>query len=845
MKKILSLLVFSFSFLVSIAQTYEYKQVWSADKGDGTYVNPVVNGDFPDMDVVRVGDTYYMVSTTMYLFPGATILKSKDLVNWEYCCNPLVQVLDNNAYNLLNGKHHYSQGMWASSLTYHDGKFYLYFPCSTWSEDSQSILLTAEDPEGEWELTRLPEAYHDPGWLFDDGEKGDGYLYVACGIGDIWVNKFNAKTLKKITSAKVASVGNGCEGSHMYHIGDYYYIYATYGGTEGSQTIFRSKNPMGPYEEHKGRVFEKQNIHQGALIETQTGEWWTLLFKDIYCTGGNIGRCPCLEPVKWVDGWPVIGNNGVDVSKNGAAYKKPDVGKTYEKTYLPTNDSFAEAKLGLQWQWNHNPDPSAWSLTERPGYLRLYTANVTAELNTARNSLTQRILGYSPNGTSSNSFTSSYGSVKLDLSGMQDGDVAGLAVVQNPYSFLGVKMENGKKYLYSERCKFDSQKLQKEEKKKGAAIKDDVLYLRAVVNFGNNSCKYYYSYDGKKWSTAGVTMTMRYTLDYFVGQRFYLFNYATSRLGGYVDFDGFTTEQSWEDETALFGGDEAVDTPAKVKMTSLAMEEEAVEMMVGNVKALDVTMTDESGKKWDVSSFCTYEISNQNVAKVSGGRIVTMENGETDIVAIFTDVEGKTATAKMHVKVMNFPMTKEALNPSLIGTGTLTTSSRFCSLTTAKNGLSGWRYTAGVDWSAYKYLVVKLVRIATCSPSIRIYDADDTSAEPYVCEIGKEKSVVIDLHSMKNASGGKVDPSHVFLAGFSSTGESAMYLSEIFLSNDGETDATGVASPFSSSVREGARTDFFGVDGRRLDGARPGISIERTTLPDGSSESRKILRLHK
>ena len=189
----------------TMAQTQSYKMVWSADKGNGTYVNPVINGDFPDIDVARKGDTYYMVSTTMYHFPGATILKSKDLVNWEYCANPLKQILDNDAYSLMNGKHHYSQGMWASSLTYHDGKFYLYFPCSTWSEDSQSILLTAEDPEGEWKLTRLPEAYHDPGWLFDDGENGDGYLYVACGINDIYVNKFNAKTLKKISSAKAIS----------------------------------------------------------------------------------------------------------------------------------------------------------------------------------------------------------------------------------------------------------------------------------------------------------------------------------------------------------------------------------------------------------------------------------------------------------------------------------------------------------------------------------------------------------------------------------------------------------------------------------------------------------------
>ena len=198
-KKLLLLAVgMGLSSLVALAQTKPYEWVWSADQGDGTFVNPIVNADFPDPDVIRVDDTYYMASTTMYHFPGATILKSKDLVNWEYCANPLEKILSNNAYNLLNGEHHYSQGMWASSLQYHNGKFYYYFPCSTWSPDSRSILLTATDPEGEWRVTTLSEAYHDPGWLFDDGENGDGYLYIACGIGDIWVNKMNKTTFKKI-----------------------------------------------------------------------------------------------------------------------------------------------------------------------------------------------------------------------------------------------------------------------------------------------------------------------------------------------------------------------------------------------------------------------------------------------------------------------------------------------------------------------------------------------------------------------------------------------------------------------------------------------------------------------
>ena len=519
---------------------------WTADQGNGTYINPIVNADFPDCDVIRVDDTYYFVGTTMYHFPGATILKSKDLVNWEYCANPLERIDGGDAYNLLNGKHHYSQGQWAASLNYHDNRFYLYFICYGRSgvDDTQNILLTATDPEGLWKMEKMSEHYYDSGWLFDDGENGDGYLYVACGIGDIWVNKLDPVTLKKISSERVITVGNGCEGSHMYHIGDYYYIYATYGGTEGSQTIFRSKKPMGPYEEHQGRVFEHQRIHQGALVETQTGEWWTVLFKD----AGAIGRIPYLEPVQWKDGWPIIGNNGIDVSKNSKPYRKPDVGAEHPQTYLPTNDPFVAPLLGKQWEWNHNPDNTAWSLTDRPGHLRLNTASVTDHLVSAHNSITQRIIGLNPEGTASNRYSWCYGTIKMDVSAMQEGDVAGLSVFQTPYSFIAVKVQDGKKVLYSERCTFSGQNHKVEETKTGAELTSDVIYLRAALNFGTNTCRYQYSYDNQTWKSFGVQMNMGYTLDFFVGQRFYLFNYATQALGGHVDIDWFSTEKAFTEE---------------------------------------------------------------------------------------------------------------------------------------------------------------------------------------------------------------------------------------------------------------------------------------------------------
>jgi len=575
---------------------------WSADQGDGTYINPIVNADFPDCDVIRVGDTYYFVGTTMYHFPGATILKSKDLVNWEFCANPLERIDSNDAYNLLNGKHHYSQGQWAASLKYHDGKFYLYFICYGRSgvDDTQNILLTATDPEGLWSMVKMNEHYYDSGWMFDDGENGDGYLYVACGIGDIWVNKLDPVTLQKISSQRVISVGNGCEGSHMYHIGDYYYIYATYGGTEGSQTIFRAKKPMGPYEEHQGRVFERQRIHQGALVETQTGEWWTVLFKD----NGAIGRIPYLEPVVWKNGWPVIGNNGIDVSKNSKPYRKPDVGATYPKTYLPTNDPFAAPTLGKQWEWNHNPVNDAWSLTERPGHLRLYTASVTSHLVSARNSITQRIIGLNPEGTASNRYSWCYGTVKMDVSGMQEGDVAGLSVFQTPYSFIAVKVQDGKKFFYSERCTFNSQNHNVAETKNGIELTSDIVYLRAMLSFGSNTCRYQYSYDNKTWRSFGVTMTMGYTLDFFVGQRFYLFNYATQALGGHVDIDWFSTEKEFTEEDFY-----SPETLAQMAMPQAGEERQAEELfslkdesfvpdlyLSGNIRYMSSASTFTSGR---------------------------------------------------------------------------------------------------------------------------------------------------------------------------------------------------------------------------------------------------------
>ncbi len=756
-----------------------FRRQWTADQGNGTYINPILNADFPDVDVIRVGDTFYMVSTTMYHFPGATLLKSKDLVNWEYCANPLQQIDDNDAYNLINGAHHYAQGQWAASLNYYKGKFYIYFICYGRSgvDSTQNILLTATDPAGTWTMTKMSDHYYDSGWLFDDGENGDGFLYIASGIGNISVSKLNPSTLKRIESKTVITVGNGCEGSHMYHIGDYYYIYATYGGTEGSQTIFRATDPMGPYEEHDGRVFANQHIHQGAFVQTQTGEWWTILFKD----AGAVGRIPYLEPVKWTNGWPVIGNDGIDVSATGKAYKSPDVGATCNRTYLPTNDTFTDPKLNMQWQWNHNPDNSAWSLFENPGYLRLHTAYVTDNLNSAHNSLTQRIFAYNPNATAANKYADSYGTVKMDISHMQEGDVAGLAVFQNPYSFIAVKMVEGKKVLYSERCAFNSQNLEKKESVMGDEIVADSIYLRAIVNFGTNSCKYYYSADNENWTQWGVTMTMGYTLDYFVGQRFYLFNYATKQLGGYVDIDWFSTEPVFSEDYFYGEGVLKTYTEDDLTMTGLTIDSNNYTLMPGATKTVELTATFKSGITSNVAANTTYEISDPSVVSVVGGKLVGLKEGAASVTATYTDVMGNVQTVGFKVTVAYFPLVKGAFNPSVYGTGSFIQVGDAGALTTSQYGFGGWEYSSGVDLSEYDYLVVTLRRAASCSPSFRLFDQNNYWSIPYMCDMGTKKTVEIDLHNMVKSDGTLCDPSHIYIAGFWSLGGSAIYISEVKL----------------------------------------------------------------
>ncbi|HKI45555.1 MAG TPA: glycoside hydrolase 43 family protein [Balneolales bacterium] len=484
-----------------------------SDNGNGTYTNPVIASDFPDPDVIRVGSDYYMVNTTMFIFPGVTILKSHDLVNWQYCSNAVRRFNFSPCYDL-DGCNRYGHGQWATSLRYHNGKYYLLFI----TLDEGGFLVTSANPEGPWKIRHLPKGFYDASLLFDD----DGKIYVAHGYSKIYVTELdkNFAPMGKDSLVFTGDIRHGLEGTHFYKIHGYYYLYGTYGGRDGIQVALRSKNVYGPYQEKvvirdttQGVNF---GIHQGALVKTQTGQWWTMLFVD----QGAFGRFPSLQPVKWVDGWPMIGVDGKAV----VVYKKPDVGRSYPITTLPASDEFNERKLDMQWGWNHNPVPGKWSLTERRDYLRLRTAKIVSGLPEARNTLTQRMFAYYSKTIPTTAVT------KMEVKNMKDGDVAGLAVFQNPYAYIGVRQDRSSQYLVmvNNGKAIDS-----------VAVKDSTVYLRARAYYGTSMASFDYSFNGKSFTPLGDKLHMRFSLRIFTGNKFCLFNYATKALGGYVDFDWF------------------------------------------------------------------------------------------------------------------------------------------------------------------------------------------------------------------------------------------------------------------------------------------------------------------
>ncbi|HVG17036.1 MAG TPA: glycoside hydrolase 43 family protein [Chitinophagaceae bacterium] len=516
MKISFTLLILFFSFFKGTSQTVIAR-------------NPVIFADVPDLSMIRVGDTYYMSSTTMHMSPGVPVMRSKDLINWQLVSYAYDTLANQDDLNLSNGKNTYGKGSWASSLRYHKGTYYLTTFAQTTGKTH--VYTTKNIEKGGWKSISFRPSYHDHTLFFDD----DGRVYMLYGGGRIRMVELRSDLsgVKEGTTEKViidnagipSGTGGGlpAEGSQLFKVKGKYYLFNITWPRGGMRTvvIHRADNINGPYE---GRVaLQDLGVAQGGLIDTPGGEWFAYLFRDY----GAVGRIPYLVPVQWVDGWPVLGVEG----------KVPQtLNLPQSKGLIPgivASDEFTrksgEPALPLVWQWNHNPDNKLWSVSHRKGYLRLKTGRLDTSFLLARNTLTQRTIG-----------PVSAGSTALDVSNMKEGDFAGLSLLQKNYGLVGVKMENNTKSIVMINAGTGTP-----ISAEPVSLAQKTVWFRAECDFTEkkDTARFYYSLDGNVWTAIGSPLKMSYTLPHFMGYRFGLFNYATKETGGYVDFDYFRIEE--------------------------------------------------------------------------------------------------------------------------------------------------------------------------------------------------------------------------------------------------------------------------------------------------------------
>lgn len=506
-------------------------------EGVTRYTNPVINADAPDPSLTRQGDDFYLITTTMHMMPGAPVMKSKDLVNWEIVSYLYETLHDTPKYDMDEGTV-YGRGQWASSIRYHEGKFYVLF--SPNDQPYSAYIYSTTDPATEkWQLVSRTAHFHDASLFFDD----DGRVFVFYGTGDLRELEPDLSRVKedgvhmKIFERDETETGL-LEGSHVVkHNGKYYLMMISWPqGEPRRQVCYRADNITGPYEK---KVVLEDNfagfpyVGQGSLIDDKHGNWYAVIFQD----RGAIGRVPLLMPVRWVDGWPMLGDENGKVPASGEIPLKPHP----VNSRIVDSDDFSGTALKRCWQWNHNPRNENWSLSERPGYLRLRTNRPVDNLYAAYNTLTQRMEGPQCKGI-----------VSIDLSGMQDGDVTGLSAFNGHSGLLSVVMEGDRKYLTMSTNVVELSDKEKVilnvevEEKERIEWTQENIYLRIDCDFNlhKDIATFYYSADNEHWTKIGTDFKMQF--DYkklFMGTRFAIFNYATKESSGYVDVDFFEYKQ--------------------------------------------------------------------------------------------------------------------------------------------------------------------------------------------------------------------------------------------------------------------------------------------------------------
>ncbi len=497
-------------------------------------VNPLTYTDIPDNDVIRVGDDFYMVSTTMFLCPGAPIMHSKDLVHWRIVNYIYDYLADDDIYNLRNGKNAHGKGQWATTLRYRDGVYYALFIAN--DQHKTYVYRTTDIMNGKWERNEIEGAFfHDASLLFDN----DGRVYVVYGNGELRITELtpDLRAVKQggvnqiLISTPRQGFGLRAEGAHFYHIGDYYYVIVIDwpSGQPRTERCFRSKTLLGEYESKiilQGAFDGRgDGVAQGAIFDTPRGDWYSVMFQD----HGAVGRVPTLQPLTWIDGWPMLGDNGKPVKEFDvklAPYGEDHVWASDEFTYKSDDD------LDLVWQWNHKPINTDWSVTARKGWLRLTTSQLATSIFNARNTLTQRTVG-----------PRCIDETMLDASGMKPGDRAGLCAFMSNYCSIGVEVDDaGQRFIVasSGNLRGSNEELRVPLKGKKAWLRIKYVFTpQADDTCGPDKAFMSYSTDGKKWIEVNYQLQMRYTLDLFIGYKAALYNYPTKQVGGYADFDYF------------------------------------------------------------------------------------------------------------------------------------------------------------------------------------------------------------------------------------------------------------------------------------------------------------------
>jgi beta-xylosidase len=509
---------------------------WVPDLGDGTFKNPIIHADYSDPDVIRVGDDFFMIASSFSHFPGLPVLHSKDLVNWTIV-NHITHRFDYPGYE----RPQHGKAIWAPSLRYHDGKYWMYcgFP------DEGIYMSTTTDPFGEWEPLHLVKEVK--GWidtcpLWDDD--GQAYLVHAfansrCGIKHkLKVCRMAPDGRSLLDDGVIVFDGTEShptmEGPKFYKRNGYYYIFAPAGGVPtGWQTILRSKNVFGPYEDkivlHQGDS-PINGPHQGGLVELESGESWFIHFqdKDAY------GRIAHLQPVRWVDDWPLMGEdtNGDGIGEPVLRYRKPNVGKSYPIAVPQTSDDFDKDKLGLQWQWQANPQSQWYSLTENPGHVRLYAAGLPEGATTlyeAPHLLMQKF--------PAEEFTAT---AKLELHSANKGDHVGLIIFGMGYSYVAISQTEQGEYRLSQCTGHSKNELESGEEKEivSVPVNSSRITLRVTVS-KNAQCRFSFSEDGESFQSIGDMFTAE--VGRWVGAKVGIFaaNILNRSSNGFADCDSF------------------------------------------------------------------------------------------------------------------------------------------------------------------------------------------------------------------------------------------------------------------------------------------------------------------